>query len=101
MLKRVSTRNLLIFSALLAGLSIISLLLLLYKWEQNQFALKIQTQGELNFKAFQIALDSEFQKNQTRAQLLGEEPAIGAELVQIFNSRLDGKQPSVENLRKQ
>ena len=62
MLKRVSTHNLLIFSALLAGLTILALLLLLHTWEQEQFALKIKTQNELNYKSFQIALESEFQK---------------------------------------
>lgn len=101
MLKRVSTRNLLIFSALLAGLTILALLFLLHTWEQEQFALKIKTQNELNYKSFQIALESEFQKNQTRAQLLGEEPAINSELAGIYYETLRGLNTSIESLRKQ
>ena len=64
----------------MAGLTILALLFLLHTWEQEQFALKIKTQNELNYKFFQIALESEFQKNHTLAQLLGAEPAINSKL---------------------
>lgn len=101
MLKRVSTRNLLIMSAFLTGIVIVSLLYLLHSWEQEQFALKIKTQNELNYQSFQIALDSEFQKNQTRAQILGKEPSVAAELAKIYVESLSGQSPSIEPLRKQ
>jgi len=100
MLKRVSTRNLLILSAMLAGLAIVAVLYLLHTWEQDQFALKIQTRNEINFKSFQIALESEFQKNRTRAQLLGEEPAISSELAGIYFDKLLGNNSSNDTLRK-
>jgi hypothetical protein len=71
MLKRVSTRNLLISAAFFAGIVIIGLLKLLHSWENEQFALTIKTKNELNHKSSQIALDSEFQKNHPRAHILG------------------------------
>lgn len=100
MLQRVSTRNLLISAALLVGMGIVALLFLLHSWEKDQFALKVQTQNELNHKSFQIALASEFQKNQTRAQLLGEEPSIRAELAHLYLTHQQGRISSKETLRK-
>ena len=52
MLKRVSTRNLLISAAAFAGIAIIAILNLLYSWETDKFALQIQTQTDLNRKSF-------------------------------------------------
>jgi hypothetical protein len=100
MLKRVSTRNLLIFSAMLAGMAILAVLFLLHTWSQDQFALKIQAQNAINYRSFQIALESEFQKNRRRAQLLGEEPAISTELAGIYYGTLLGRNTSNETLRK-
>ena len=100
MLTRVSTRNLLISAALLTGAAIVALLYLLHSWEKHQFALQIQTQNTLNEHSFRIALDSEFQKNQTRAQLLGEESAIRAELENIYWTRLKKNPASEAKLRK-
>lgn len=100
MLKRVSTRNLLIMSALLAGAGIVSLLYLLHSWEQDQFALKIKAQNDLNYQSLQIALNSEFQKNQTRAQILGKEPAVTAELARLHVQLSEGESPSIDTLRK-
>ncbi|MDA9765024.1 hypothetical protein N9C83_06630, partial [Opitutales bacterium] len=77
-------------SVFLTGIVIVSLLYLLHSWEQEQFALKIKTQSELNYQSFQIALDSEFQKNQTRAQILGKEPSVAAELAKIYVESLSG-----------
>ncbi|MCZ6674874.1 MAG: response regulator [Verrucomicrobia bacterium] len=99
MLKRVSTRNLLIIAALLTGTSIAGLLFLLHSWESDQFALKVEAQNELNHRSFQIALESEFQKNQTRAQLLGEEAAIRIELAKIFQASSQANMPSTDELR--
>ena len=87
-------------SAFLAGIAIISLLYLLHSWEQDQFALKIKTQNDLNHQSFQIALNSEFQKNQTRAQILGKEPTVAAELARIYVAKLEGQIPEKEPLRK-
>ena len=100
MLKRVSTRNLLVSAAFFAGIVIIGLLKLLHSWEKEQFALKIQTNNELNHKSFQIALDSEFQKNQTRAQILGEEAKLRQELQKIYFAGTQSELPSKEALRK-
>ena len=100
MLKRISTRNLLISAALFVGLVIIAVLSLLHSWEKDQFALSIQTQNQLKQKSFHIALESEFQKNQSRVQLLGEEPAIRSELTKIFMSTQTGLAHSTEVLRK-
>ena len=85
---------------MLAGLAIVAVLYLLHTWEQDQFALKIQTRNEINFKSFQIALESECQKNRTRAQLLGEEPAISSELAGIYFDKLLGNNSSNDTLRK-
>lgn len=99
MLNRVSTRNLLISAAIFAGISIIAVLKLLYNWESDQFALRVQTQNDLNHKSFQIALESEFQKNQTRAQLLGEEQSLRAELANFYLGSPNNQKSSSAKLR--
>ena len=100
MLKRVSTRNLLISAAAFAGIAIIAILNLLYSWETEKFALQIQTQTDLNRKSFQIALESEFQKNQTRAQLLGEVEGLGDYLSEYLKEKDLALNAEAASLRK-
>ena len=100
MLKRVSTRNLLISAAAFAGIAIIAILNLLYSWETDKFALQIQTQTDLNRKSFQIALESEFQKNQTRAQLLGEVEGLGDYLSEYLKEKDLALNAEAASLRK-
>ncbi len=100
MLERVSTRNLLISAAVFSGIVIIAILNLLYTWEKEKFALQIQTQNNLNHKSFQIALESEFQKNQTRAQILGEVEGIGKYLSEFLEDSANAPTTDATSLRQ-